>query len=127
VGRHGGGGWPQAGKAELHSREKNTTLQQFEEEMTSLALRGAALPLGSGEEGASTSRPAPAAAETVHEDKDRWNIGPCVVCMEVEKSVALLPCSHLCMCVACTEIIMASTKQCPVCRAPVATTQRFFM
>ena len=92
--------------------------------MTSLALRGAALPLGSGEEGASTSRPAPAAAETLHDDKNRLL---CVVCMEVEKSVALLPCSHLCLCGACTEIIMASTKQCPVCRAPVATTQRFFM
>ena len=124
MGRHGGGGWPQAGKAELHSQEKNTTLQQLEEEMTSLALRGAALPLGSGEEGASTSRPAAAAAETLHADKNRLL---CVVCMEVEKSVALLPCSHLCMCVACTDIIMASTKQCPVCRAPVATTQRFFM
>jgi hypothetical protein len=118
------GGRAQAGQARLHAEEKNANLQQLEEEMTSLALRGASLQLGSGEGGASTSQPAAAAADTLHDDKNRLL---CVVCMEVEKSVTLLPCSHLCMCVACTEIIMASTKQCPVCRAPVATTQRFFM
>ena len=92
--------------------------------MTSLALRGASLQLGCGEGGTTTSQPPAAAADTLHDDKNRLL---CMVCMEVEKSVALLLCSHLCLCGACTEIIMASTKQCPVCRAPVATTQRFFM
>ena len=117
-------GRAQAGQARLHAAEKSANLQQLEEEMTLLALRGASLPLECGEGGATTSQPPAAAAETLHDDKNRLL---CVVCLEVEKSVLLLPCSHLCMCGTCTESIMASTKQCPVCRAPIATTHRTFM
>ena len=108
----------------MRAEEKNAHLEQLEEGLTSLALRGAALPLGSGEGGATTSQPA-AAAETMHEDNNRWL---CVVCLEAEKSVVLLPCAHMCMCGDCTESLMANTRQClcPVCRGPVATTQRIF-
>lgn len=46
----------------------------------------------------------------------------CVVCMEQEKSVVLLPCKHMCMCKACTQQILArgqDTAMCPVCRGPI--------
>ena len=89
--------------------------------MTSLALHGAALP--SSKEGATSSQQA-AAPEIVHTDNNcRWL---CVVCLEEEKEVLLLPCSHLCLCSACAQSIMASTKQCPVCRSAIATTHRTF-
>jgi hypothetical protein len=109
----------------VRAEEKNVHLEQLEEGLTSLALRGAALPLGSGEGCTTTSQPAAAAvAETVHEDlQNRWL---CVVCLEAEKSVALLPCRHLCMCAACTRSIMASSKQCPVCRTGIADTYEMF-
>ena len=107
----------------MRAEEKNAHLEQLEEGLTSLALRGAALPLGSGEGGATTSQPAAAAGETMHEDNNRWL---CVVCLEAEKGVLLLPCSHMCMCTACTESIMANSKQCPVCRSAIAATHRTF-
>ena len=86
--------------------------------MTSLALDRAALP--SSEGSATTSQPA---AEMVHDDKNRWL---CVVCLEAEKVVALHPCRHMCMCAACTKSIMASSKQCPVCRTAIADTYEMF-
>ena len=89
--------------------------------MTSLALRGVALP--SSEGSATTSQPAAPAAETVHDDKNRWL---CVVCLEAEKVVALLPCRHMCMCAACTMSIMASSKQCPVCRTAISDSYEMF-
>ena len=49
----------------------------------------------------------------------------CVVCMEAEKSVMLLPCTHMCMCEACTHRILSAggqAAQCPVCRQRIAST-----
>jgi tRNA(Ile2) C34 agmatinyltransferase TiaS len=49
----------------------------------------------------------------------------CVVCMEAEKSVMLLPCTHMCMCEACTHRIRSAggrAAQCPVCRQRIAST-----
>ena len=44
----------------------------------------------------------------------------CVVCMEREKKVVLLPCKHMCMCKVCTAEIIADSARCPVCREHVA-------
>ena len=115
-------GWTQAGRARLRAEDKNAHFEQLEQGLTSLALRGAALPLGSGEEGAATSKSAAAATDVRH-DNNRWL---CVVCMEEEKVVALLPCRHMCMCAACTMSIMASSKQCPVCRTAISDSYEMF-
>lgn len=49
----------------------------------------------------------------------------CVVCMEREKRVVLLPCKHCCMCKECTDQIVAhgcDQAQCPVCRQLIVDT-----
>ncbi|KAL3904951.1 MAG: hypothetical protein SGPRY_011094 [Prymnesium sp.] len=40
----------------------------------------------------------------------------CVICMEAEAVMCLVPCGHMCLCSACSTLIMQRTRQCPVCR-----------
>ncbi|XP_059486153.1 uncharacterized protein LOC132202879 isoform X2 [Neocloeon triangulifer] len=40
----------------------------------------------------------------------------CVICMEVEKCVMLMPCRHICMCQLCSATIASTSSTCPVCR-----------
>ena len=50
----------------------------------------------------------------------------CVLCMEHEKSVVLLPCKHMCMCKGCTEKYIAqggfNKATCPMCRERIVNT-----
>ena len=41
----------------------------------------------------------------------------CVVCLENRKGILLLPCSHMCVCVDCSE--NSSLLKCPICRSPI--------
>ena len=61
----------------------------------------------------------------------------CVVCCDQERTHALIPCGHLCLCSACTEMLLASaaratsrgqtgTLRCPVCRTSCETAMRVF-
>ena len=49
----------------------------------------------------------------------------CVICMEDEKSHALVPCGHRCLCGRCSEAI--ADKQCPVCRQGFVAVLRVFL
>jgi serine/threonine protein kinase len=40
----------------------------------------------------------------------------CVICEDVQKSVLLLPCKHVCMCEGCA----GGMRDCPICRAPIS-------
>jgi len=40
----------------------------------------------------------------------------CVICLDAEKSVVLLPCKHLCMCRPCMIKLFNIQKKCPICR-----------
>ncbi|CAB3361008.1 Hypothetical predicted protein [Cloeon dipterum] len=40
----------------------------------------------------------------------------CVVCLEQNKCVILMPCRHLCMCLDCSAILSNTTSLCPICR-----------
>lgn len=46
----------------------------------------------------------------------------CVVCMTKPPSHVLIPCGHLCMCMACSVAL----EQCPICRVRVQSTMRVF-
>jgi serine/threonine protein kinase len=50
----------------------------------------------------------------------------CVVCLTERKSHAMVPCGHACACEACASSIMASTRECPVCRASVSQALKIF-
>jgi len=43
----------------------------------------------------------------------------CVVCMSEPRDTTILPCSHMCLCAACAEMMRTQTNKCPICRAPV--------
>ena len=122
----------QVGQAELHAMEMNATLQ-FEEDIAKLALQereGTRTPSAENQTSADASshlndllpginlgmeieQPSPAPPPQPREDM------LCVVCMEREKKVFLLPCRHICMCKVCTDEIIAGSAQCPVCREHV--------
>ena len=49
----------------------------------------------------------------------------CVVCVDQVKTVLVLPCKHMCLCVDCArEIAQSRTRErriCPLCRIPIET------
>jgi serine/threonine protein kinase len=50
----------------------------------------------------------------------------CVVCMEQERSHVLVACGHAVVCETCAENIMATTRECPVCRQHVEQVIKIF-
>ena len=103
------------GQAELHAIEKNAALQQLEEDMTNLALQkrdGICEPSASNQS-MQYKHPSQESLVLPHPNRD---VFLCVVCMEREKKVLLLPCKHVCMCKVCSDEIVADSAQCLVCR-----------
>lgn len=49
----------------------------------------------------------------------------CVVCLENEKRLAMVPCGHRCLCFACAKQLQKPYK-CPVCRAAITSALRVF-
>jgi hypothetical protein len=45
----------------------------------------------------------------------------CIVCWNDKKTVVLLPCKHLCVCVSCSKKLWDNTQKatCPICRTEV--------
>lgn len=43
----------------------------------------------------------------------------CVVCLDWERTFAVVPCGHHCLCQDCLDKVLASDRQCPVCREPM--------
>lgn len=43
----------------------------------------------------------------------------CIICMENEYDVVMVPCGHYCMCNECANKILNSTSKCPICRQGV--------
>ncbi|KAG7441107.1 uncharacterized protein BT62DRAFT_937347 [Guyanagaster necrorhizus] len=50
--------------------------------------------------------------------------GLCVVCQDEEANIAIVDCGHLAMCRECSELIMAGTRECPLCRTRIVTEAR---
>ena len=49
----------------------------------------------------------------------------CVVCLAAPVAVAMLPCRHVCACVACARALLHAP--CPICRSPVHETMRIYV
>jgi len=47
--------------------------------------------------------------------KELTDDNTCIICLENERCVALIPCGHLCLCRECS----GTQKKCPVCRTPI--------
>ncbi|KAG9079283.1 hypothetical protein FS749_008648 [Ceratobasidium sp. UAMH 11750] len=50
--------------------------------------------------------------------------GLCVICQDEDAIIAILDCGHLCLCMECSELVMSSSKECPLCRTRIVTSQR---
>jgi len=50
--------------------------------------------------------------------------GLCVVCQDDEANIAIVDCGHLAMCRGCSDMVMASSRECPLCRTRIVTEQR---
>ena len=106
------------GQAEMRAAAKSANLDCLEEHMTSLALQNTT----DNDHAASF-----ATTLSTPQDSDRM----CVVCMEREKSVVLMPCLHLCICQGCVDQLVAQSGRkkamCPVCRELITDTIKPFM
>jgi hypothetical protein len=49
----------------------------------------------------------------------------CVICLEKEKCILLLPCGHLCLCESCSG--NSSLRDCPICRKRIGIKQRAYL
>ncbi|KAI9066995.1 hypothetical protein FKP32DRAFT_1589020 [Trametes sanguinea] len=50
--------------------------------------------------------------------------GLCVICQDEEANIAIVDCGHLAMCRECSDLIMKSTRECPLCRTRIVTESR---
>ncbi|KAF8345287.1 hypothetical protein F5887DRAFT_917558 [Amanita rubescens] len=50
--------------------------------------------------------------------------GLCVVCQDDEANIAIVDCGHLAMCRECSDLVMASSRECPLCRTRIVTEAR---
>ena len=106
------------GQAEMHAAIKSANLERFEEQMTTLALQH-------------TTDNHTASSTSTNSAKQDSKGGMCILCMEDEKSVVLMPCKHLCMCKVCTDKLIAQSGRkkamCPVCRNLIMDTIETFV
>jgi len=63
-----------------------------------------------------TSRP----AMTINLERN----GLCVICQDEEANIAVVDCGHMAMCRGCSDLIMSSTRECPLCRIRIITEAR---
>jgi len=50
--------------------------------------------------------------------------GLCVICQDEEANIAIVDCGHLAMCRGCSDLILNSSRECPLCRTRIVTEQR---
>jgi len=50
--------------------------------------------------------------------------GLCVICQDEEANIAVVDCGHMAMCRGCSDLIMSSTRECPLCRTHIVTEAR---
>jgi len=43
----------------------------------------------------------------------------CVICVDKEKCIMILPCRHLCICESCQEPLRTHRNNCPICRKEI--------
>ncbi|RDX47272.1 hypothetical protein OH76DRAFT_1484877 [Lentinus brumalis] len=76
---------------------------------------------------ASTASPPPASTLTPKAQAMASRLertGLCVICQDEEANIAIVDCGHLAMCRACSDLIMNSTRECPLCRTRIVTESR---
>ena len=63
-----------------------------------------------------------ATSSTQPADGDSVEGGECVVCLEMQAQIAVIPCGHICLCAGCNQ----HQHFCPICRVPVTGSLRVY-
>jgi len=50
--------------------------------------------------------------------------GLCVICQDEDANIAIIDCGHMAMCRGCSDLVMTSSKECPLCRTRIVTEAR---
>ena len=56
---------------------------------------------------------------TLLENLKIFAVPTCVVCIDEESTMVLLPCGHKCLCGNCSKILTSSRQPCPLCRRTI--------
>ncbi|KIK75010.1 hypothetical protein PAXRUDRAFT_511183 [Paxillus rubicundulus Ve08.2h10] len=73
---------------------------------------------------ASPSSPIPKPKPHPAKPADSMHSGLCVICQDEEANIAIVDCGHLAMCRACSDLVLASSRECPLCRTRIVTEAR---
>ncbi|KLO13325.1 hypothetical protein SCHPADRAFT_852640 [Schizopora paradoxa] len=70
----------------------------------------------------SESQPKPSRSAAPPPSGERSGI--CVICTDEEANIVIVDCGHLAMCRNCSDLVMKSTRECPLCRTRIVTEKR---
>ncbi|KAL0960019.1 hypothetical protein HGRIS_011668 [Hohenbuehelia grisea] len=79
---------------------------------------------GEGDESAKPPPPPPAQTKPTASAAFLERTGLCVICQDEEANIAIVDCGHLAMCRGCSDLIMAGSRECPLCRTRIVTEAR---
>jgi hypothetical protein len=110
-----------AGAVDAKRAERLAKAEKLRKQMEVLAAEAKALEM---EETSSPRSPRALRRDSSGPRASKDDGKACVICMDAEKSVLLLPCRHLCVCVGCSQ--EPRLVQCPICREPIAEKMHVF-
>ncbi|KAK7018583.1 RING-finger domain-containing protein [Favolaschia claudopus] len=100
--------------------------QKEREEREKAAAGGDAAAEGDEQVGSSSNAsappPLPPKAQAMASHLERT--GLCVICQDDEANIAIVDCGHLAMCRGCSDLVMSSSRECPLCRTRIVTEAR---
>ncbi|KAJ7211313.1 hypothetical protein GGX14DRAFT_449820 [Mycena pura] len=109
--------------------QQRVMMEQFARVRKEKEMAAEGVGSGSGDEsdeGGSSSKtgpvPLPPKAQAMASHLERT--GLCVICQDEEANIAIVDCGHLSMCRGCSELVMASSRECPLCRTRIVTEAR---
>jgi len=91
---------------------------------SSQSQRPATVPMvGATSPGLSRS-PSPSAPMAYNAPTAVERSGLCVICQDEEANIVVVDCGHLAMCRNCSDLVMSTNRECPLCRTRIVTQQR---
>ncbi|KAF7329030.1 RING-finger domain-containing protein [Mycena venus] len=99
--------------------EKAAAEQQSGTGTSDAAAEGSA---SSASSSAPVPPPLPPKAQAMQSHLERT--GLCVICQDEEANIAIVDCGHLAMCRGCSDLVMGSSRECPLCRTRIVTEAR---
>ncbi|KAF8882505.1 hypothetical protein CPB84DRAFT_1686646 [Gymnopilus junonius] len=81
-------------------------------------------PTSSSPKPAPAPAPAPIPPQVYGSASSLERTGLCVICQDEEANIAIVDCGHMAMCRSCADLVMASSRECPLCRTRIVTEAR---